>query len=263
MNVRADIEIHPAANIFPLMDEEAFKALKADIDVNGQREPVVFCDGKLIDGRNRLRACQELGIDPSDCELEADADPVAYVLSANLHRRQLKTSQRAICAAKLAGLPHGGDRKSENIKTQNCGLMSIDDAAKLFSVSPRSVTTALEVLRKASESVSKLCEQGELSVSKAAEFVEAVPDKRKQTAIAKGGRKAIINDLESEDDVEPVCVDEVDETEEDPTKSIVEESPDDKLLRTTEEAFREQFAGRLSIAAARLETLAEKLRSDI
>lgn len=259
MNVRADIEIHPAANIFPLMDEEAFKALKADIDVNGQREPVVFCDGKLIDGRNRLRACQELGIDPSDCELEAGADPVAYVLSANLHRRQLKTSQRAMCAAKLAGLSEGRPSKT----AQNCAVMSRDDAAKLFSVSPRSVTTALEVLRKAAEAVSKLCEQGELSVSKAAEFVEAVPDKRKQTAIAKGGRKAIINDLESEDDVEPVCVDDVDETEEDPTKSISEESPDDELLRTTEEAFREQFAGRLSIAAARLETLAEKLRSDI
>ena len=42
-----------------------------------------------------------------------------------------------------------------------------------------------------------------------------------------------------------------------------EESPDDELLRCTEEAFREQFAGRLPVAAARLETLADKLRADL
>lgn len=41
------------------------------------------------------------------------------------------------------------------------------------------------------------------------------------------------------------------------------ETPDDELLRCTEEAFREQFCGRLSIAAARLETLADKLRSSL
>lgn len=42
-----------------------------------------------------------------------------------------------------------------------------------------------------------------------------------------------------------------------------EESPDDLVLDSIEDLIRDQFDGRLAVAAARLETLAEKLRRDI
>ena len=39
------------------MAEEQYNKLVEDIRENGQREPVWLYDRKVIDGRNRLRAC--------------------------------------------------------------------------------------------------------------------------------------------------------------------------------------------------------------
>lgn len=241
------VEIHPAANIFPMLDEAAYQALKADIDKHGQREPLVFCNGKLVDGRNRLRACNELGVAPSECELESDVDPVAYVLSANLHRRQLKTSQKAMCAAKLAGLPEGRPAKT----VSNDTVFSIDAVAALFGVGRASVCRALEVLRKGCDAVVAMCERGELSVSKAGQFIDAVPSKKEQAKIAKEGKRAIVDFLTPQDEVEAA-----------PEQDEDNPADEDDAFVAIEETLREEFSGRLVVAAARLEALAEKLRKD-
>ena len=46
------------------MREAEFAALVADIRDKGQLEPIWTHQGKIIDGRHRLQACQELGIAP-------------------------------------------------------------------------------------------------------------------------------------------------------------------------------------------------------
>lgn len=47
-------EIHPAAELFPLMGDDDIAALAADIKANGLRQPIVLDgDGKLVDGRKR------------------------------------------------------------------------------------------------------------------------------------------------------------------------------------------------------------------
>ena len=48
-------EVHPIANIFPLLDENSptFKAFVEDIEKRGQREPIWIFEGKILDGRNR------------------------------------------------------------------------------------------------------------------------------------------------------------------------------------------------------------------
>ena len=51
---------HNLASIFPLMTEEEYQALVRDIERNGLLEPVWLYEGKIIDGRNRYRACLEL-----------------------------------------------------------------------------------------------------------------------------------------------------------------------------------------------------------
>ena len=121
-----EIEIHPAANIFPMMSDAEYQSLKADIEKNGVNVWMTFYDGKLLDGRNRYRACVELGINADHYSEQIDVDlipdPVAWVLSLNLHRRHLTDTQRATVAAKIANLKHGGDRKSE-IKGQICPLI--------------------------------------------------------------------------------------------------------------------------------------------
>jgi hypothetical protein len=180
--------IHPAANIFPMMDDDRLKKLAEDIRLNGQRDAVVYFKQQVLDGRNRLAACALLGIEPQTCEIddEDNFDPIAYVLSANLHRRELKTSQKAVCAARLCNMPHGGDRS----KTPNDAL-TIDKCAELFSIGSKSVERALAVLRGGSTEVIKQCECGALSVALASKLVDEVADKKEQTKLAKEGKAAI------------------------------------------------------------------------
>ena len=95
------LESHEVSAIFPMLEGEAFEALKQDIKVNGQHDPIWTYQGKIIDGRNRERACRELGIEPRIQEWDGHGDLVAFVISQNLHRRHLSEPQRAIVAARL------------------------------------------------------------------------------------------------------------------------------------------------------------------
>jgi ParB-like chromosome segregation protein Spo0J len=113
--------IHPVADIFPLIEGREFAALVEDIRANGQMEPVVLdSEGQLIDGRNRARACQALGIDVKETRYTGD-DVAVYIVSHNLHRRHLTDAQRAMVAARLANLPPEGGRP----KTSPDGEVSV------------------------------------------------------------------------------------------------------------------------------------------
>lgn len=185
------IEIHPAAMLFPMMSASDYERFRDDIKQNGQNEPVVFYDGMLIDGRNRYKACLELGIEVDETELDKDLvpDPVEWVLSTNLHRRHLHPSQRAMIAAKMATLKRG--RPSSNGNGQNCPLTGNDDAAKLLSVSPRSVKAAKHVCEHGSKDLIEAVEACEITVSMAEKLCKSCDDKREQTRLVKDGKKAI------------------------------------------------------------------------
>lgn len=87
------MKFHPAAEAFPMMDKDRLEGLKADIQTNGLRVPIVLCDGLILDGRNRATACEQLGITPATTEFTGD--PWAYVWSLNGQRRDLSADQRA------------------------------------------------------------------------------------------------------------------------------------------------------------------------
>ena len=93
-------DYHLAACIFPAMDDEALQGLAEDIRVNGLKNPIELWHDAIIDGRNRSLACIIAGVPPRYVEVQVD-DPVAYVLSKNLHRRHLTESQRAMVAARV------------------------------------------------------------------------------------------------------------------------------------------------------------------
>ena len=128
---------HPATSVFPMMSDSEYAEFKEDIARNGCREPIVLWKGQLLDGRNRLRACEELDKKPPIVSIGDHLDPVAYVMSCNLHRRHLTVSQRSICAAKLVKLQSNGAPD---------GARTIDDAATAFGVGSRTVDRAVEDL---------------------------------------------------------------------------------------------------------------------
>jgi site-specific DNA-methyltransferase (adenine-specific) len=111
---------HPAADAFPMMDAVRLDELKADIAANGQREPITLCDGMILDGRNRYRACLDLGIEPETRGYIGD--PWAFAWSLNGERRDLEATVRALIyrrcqegsekwARRLAKIAEDGNKK--------------------------------------------------------------------------------------------------------------------------------------------------------
>lgn len=168
-------DVHPVANLFPYMEGEPFQEFVEDIRVNGQREPVVLDEqGRLIDGRNRARACQQLGVDVKEMTYSGD-DVDSWIISHNIHRRHLTESQRAVIAAKLANLSRGNPTGSNQYES---GKESIDripptraDAAKSLNVGQASVGRARSVIKSGNDELIKSVESGETSVTAAAEQV--------------------------------------------------------------------------------------------
>lgn len=188
---KTDYPVHPVSELFPVMEPEAYEALKADIASHGQSEPIILWKKQLIDGRHRLRACKELGVKPIAVSISDSGDPLTYVISHNLHRRHLTESQRAMVAAKIATMEVGRPPKVippiGGIKTQ----VNTGDSAKALNVSPRSVERAKQVIEHGSKAVQKAVEQGKLAVSTAAELATSGATKSEQTQAVKDGKEAI------------------------------------------------------------------------
>lgn len=106
-------EVHPLAAVWPLLAEEDLRALADDIAEHGLTHPVVLDQqGRLVDGRNRLAACEVAGVKPAFrvVELDGDATVAAYIAGANAERRHLSTGQLA--AGRALMLAAQGKRRS-------------------------------------------------------------------------------------------------------------------------------------------------------
>ena len=179
-----ELQFHPLANIFPLIEGAEFNALVEDIRANGLRENIVLLDGAILDGRNRYRACQLAGEKPRAIEYLGD-DPVGFVVSLNLRRRHLDESQRAIVAAKLANIGHGGDRSKSPI-----GDLKQADAARLLNVGKRSVERAKEIIDEGAPELVEGVEHGRVSVSAAAD-VATLPKPQQAEIVARGEKEIL------------------------------------------------------------------------
>jgi hypothetical protein len=123
---RTVLRVHPAAELFPLLDPEALLEMCDDIRKHGLRESIkLFVEGEtvsLIDGRNRLDAMEMAGkpivkngeIDRDVVlteEVQANSNPYDYAVSVNIHRRHLTMEEKRELAAKLVKAdPHRSNR---------------------------------------------------------------------------------------------------------------------------------------------------------
>jgi ParB-like nuclease domain len=117
------IAVHPAAELFPLIDPEDLQALANDIQEHGLRQPCCLLEDEngdvvLVDGRNRLDALallgEEITLDNTIIFERFPADSVdayARVVSLNLRRRHLSTGdKRKVISKWLAAQPESPDR---------------------------------------------------------------------------------------------------------------------------------------------------------
>lgn len=212
----SDMPSHPYAELFPMMDEESFERLKADIDANGLHEKIVRYQDKILDGRNRHKACVQTMTKPEFTDFQGDDEAaLAFVVRKNLNRRHLTESQRALVASKLANRNQGGNQNFDGGKEnrQAGGLLSDEskptketvcpssddsgsgengktktaepaitnkEAAERMRVSTRSVERANRVLKNAPADIVAAVESGKMSLNEAEKLLKK-KNKKKQT----------------------------------------------------------------------------------
>ncbi len=194
MQKMGPFHVHPAAALFPLMDDPALDELVIHIREHGLQEPVVLdhTGAVLCDGRNRLRACARAGVKLmarrlSD-QLVGEA-LVDWIVGTNLRRRHLDVGQRALLSleieklyavlARSAQRSHGGTAPGRPAKQVNGTLMakmpevldrpqslSRERAAAAVGVSPRAVQQAKALVRDAPDLVPQV-QAGEMTLGAA------------------------------------------------------------------------------------------------
>jgi hypothetical protein len=179
---RYDYKVHPLAELFPVMSKDEFEKLKRDIQSHGQIEPIwINKDNILLDGRHRLRACIELGIEPkthsfsitgNNCLSESD-----FIWSRNILRRHLTDDQRAAIGLKWADTVR--DAAKQRMKDGGKGLVNPPNpvhtrevVAKKAGVSTNKVRQVESVARHAPELLPKI-ESGEVKLKDAVKEAEA------------------------------------------------------------------------------------------
>ena len=157
-----------------------YELLKADIAANGLLEPI-WVDGKtgkVIDGRHRLRAVEELGIEPRS-QVWNGANLVDFSLGLNLSRRHLSESQRAMIAAKARPL-YQAEKATGKIASLSAVALNVGRAT---------VEQAEAILRDGAPELIGAVERGEAKVAQAYHLLD-IP-KEEQAIAAAGGTKAI------------------------------------------------------------------------
>jgi ParB-like chromosome segregation protein Spo0J len=162
MNDPNDIQVHPAASLFPMMTNAELDDLAADIVANGLQQPPVWIEtagggSQLLDGRNRAAAIARIPDEQRRAEVQlrwrefatilpADTDAVAYAVSANLRRRHLTVEQRhEVIAALLEANPARSDRATAKIahvdgKTVAAVRAKAEDVRRIPHVNTRTDT---------------------------------------------------------------------------------------------------------------------------
>jgi protein gp37/ParB-like chromosome segregation protein Spo0J len=168
--------IHPAADLFPMVDGPEFAELCADIKERGLHQPItIWTDGTLLDGRNRLLACyethQEVVLDRYE-----GSDPVQFSLSANLHRRHLSEGQRAVVALKVRQMvqPAAKERQGERTDLKPKGA-DISADRRESAIAPIPPILPAEH-RKSTAQAAKAVGASTRSVEKAARVERSAPD---------------------------------------------------------------------------------------
>jgi hypothetical protein len=173
-------ELHPACDAWPEMAPKDLADLADDIAKNGLRDLITLYEGKLLDGRNRVLACEMAGVDIPPEKIETyDGDPWLFSLSKNKHRRHMSTDAIAM----VVGAMPRGEGGDQSTGSNEPVLPSIAQVAKAAGIPETAVKSAKVVLKHGTpEEKAEARKKGKLR--KTADKVRArvTPPKPRQTA---------------------------------------------------------------------------------
>jgi len=96
---------HPLSEYFPMLPTDEYKQLKESISDHGLRESIMLLDGMILDGRNRHKACLEVGVEPRFEEYKEGTGALDFVVDMNMRRRHLSEGQKAQIVIDIEGKP--------------------------------------------------------------------------------------------------------------------------------------------------------------
>ncbi|GAA2180964.1 hypothetical protein GCM10009785_13930 [Brooklawnia cerclae] len=194
--------VHPYADKFPMLPEAELAELSDSIHENGLRQPVVVTpDGLILDGRNRAKACEMAGIEPTTVEYGGD-DLAEYVIDCNVTRRNMSTGARAMATALV--LDADGRRKDGKWDgAKGRGIIRGSSSTNSESSWVKAITQCGVVIDWASDVVEQVA-SGALPLDRAYELAkerrDAVDAEHRAKAIeAQRKREATIREKEAND----------------------------------------------------------------
>jgi len=182
-----ELDFHELSNIFPLMSEKELEELAQDISKNGLLEPIILYENKILDGRNRYRACQLHQLPFETIDFNGNCNPFDYVISLNLHRRHLNAAQRAELGLVILA------RESEKAKKRQEETQLVGPSTQKKDVVVRTVHTTIENGRsiKIAASKAQISDNTLRKVAKIKEHIHQDPILQKSWEKALSGQTSI------------------------------------------------------------------------
>src|SRR5919206_734684 len=184
---------HELARLVPAMPRDEFRAFLADVRARGIIDPLdITPKDVVLDGRHRLRAALELGLQRVPVRVVEPRDDIEHILLAAISRRQLSPSQRAALVVELREhldrVARARRRQRANLK-QTTEVATLpprygrtrDTAAALAGVSARTVQD-VESVRQADPALFEAIKRGRMPAHTAARRVRQAPRDRQLAA---------------------------------------------------------------------------------
>ena len=168
------------------MAAEDFQGLKDSIENIGVQNPITIFEGMVVDGWNRYKAANELGMDCPSKDLDNWIDPVAFVRAQNKDRRHLPLSAWALIEVSLREWKpsHRPDKGELSSPLQ----ASNQEMADAVGVTKRTIQQAKAVQSNATPEVIAAVKSGEIGLPKAAAIAK-LPKEEQAAAIHKPAPK--------------------------------------------------------------------------
>ena len=181
---------HPLGAMLPDLGKQEFRELVEDLRQHGQQRPADVLDGMILDGWQRYRACQELGIELTVENRLLSDDDAASLIRADAKRRNLNASQRSIVFAQLTDYTNRlREAARQKQATSGPGVLGGKpllatlpkavpvhrnvEAARDAAVSPRTMQDAFLVVKEAAPEKVEAIRAGKASVNIVAREIRA------------------------------------------------------------------------------------------